>query len=217
VKAELNRVEKILGRGRGVGDAELPTTLARFRELVRSREGLFHFGGHGVLLADDPAKGLQQLYAQFVLRQFAQHPEYHEAVMRKRLDDCLRKWNFRHFYKTNRRVGDDRFHITFPFVYAVEGKPRKAIKPLDLDRHDSTDVYLHADTWLTAVRRLNKIGTAPDSLVFPVQMPSFGEKRAAAIEVTNELRTAGATVVRIDDDTELREAVAVESAIGDAP
>jgi hypothetical protein len=211
MRGELNRVQKILGDGRVVRDPELATFLIRFRELVRSREGVFHFGGHGTLLAPDPAKALEQLYQQFVLRQFAQHPEYHETVMRKRLDDWLRQWNLRRFYKVNRPVGDERFHITFPFVQTVHRNAHKAIKPLDLDRRDATDVYLHAAIWLDAVRRLNKTGGAiPKNLIFPVHMPASGEKRSAAEEVKKDFQTAGATVVEIDDEFELRRAVEPE-------
>jgi Protein of unknown function (DUF3037) len=67
-EAELERFRKILGGGQPVGERELPALLARFRELVRPREGIFHFGSHGVLLAANPAAGLERVYAQFVVR-----------------------------------------------------------------------------------------------------------------------------------------------------
>jgi hypothetical protein len=80
IEDELGRVQKILGERGPVEKAELPGALARFRELVRPREGLFHFDGQGTLLAGDAEEGLEQVYSQFVLcRSFTDSPSNSNA------------------------------------------------------------------------------------------------------------------------------------------
>lgn len=53
--------------------------LLEFRELVRLREGLVHFGETSLILHHNPEQALQQLFERFVERQFAQKKEYQET------------------------------------------------------------------------------------------------------------------------------------------
>ncbi len=208
LRTEMNRVSRFFTRGEAGGE-RLEESLALFRDLTQPREGLFYFAANGVLLAPKPEDALRQLYDQFVLRRFAQSVEYQETVMRQRLNGWLRAWDLRRFYTTDQKVGNDRFHATFPFVYGTQEYAKKALKPLDLDRRDATDIYQHADHWLNAMRRLAKIGKLPGQTVFPVRLPATGLRREAADEVVRELTGQGAVVLPLEEGQTLRDAVSI--------
>ena len=94
--------------------------------------------------------------------------------MRKKLEEVLRTHNLLDQYERNARVGDNRFQIRFPFVkVGPQGKPAvKAIKLLNLDKDEPTDIFRHADAWLSSVRRLRQYKTAPNHLLFVLRKPS---------------------------------------------
>src|ERR1700720_224325 len=81
----------------------------QFKEVIRRREGLLHFGDAGTLMADTPEEALNQLFGRFVERQFAQKREYQETVMRHRLARFLRDWKLARHYELNKKVGDEDF------------------------------------------------------------------------------------------------------------
>jgi hypothetical protein len=196
------------GQFAGVGTSD-DVLVQRFHELVRIREGLMTFGPAGALLADSPDQALEILYQRLVLRQFASQPEYHEVVMRRRLADSLRAWNLMEFYQQEVQVGDDHFHITAPFAHLVELRPAKILRPLDLDKKDSTLIYRHGDVWASALRRLREFNTMPDQVVVPVRLPAGGERMDAAQRVIRALTEVGATALPIDDQDAIRRAAMV--------
>ena len=177
-------------------------------ELVRAREGLLTFGPAGALLADTPETALEDLHQRLVRRQFAQPTEHHEEVMRKRLATCLRTWNLTAFYH-RATIGDDQFHVPVPFVHSIEGKAQKILRPLDLDRDDTTGIYKHGDQWLLSMRRLQRFNTLPERVVIPVRLPVAGERRDAANQVIEEFTTFGALAIPIEDQDALLEAAKV--------
>jgi hypothetical protein len=167
---------------------EAQTRLAAFKELVRPRETIFHFGEVGTILTTDPAAKLQELFAFYVKRQFARDREYQEVIMRRRLGDFLQKHNLARFYKQDQPVGDDTYRIFLPFVHFKDATPVKAIKPLHLEKDIPTDIYRHGDAWIATVRRLRHINRLPKDFLFAVKMPATGQKReAAAREICQEL------------------------------
>ena len=169
---------------------EAQVRIAAFKELVRPREAIFHFGEVGTVLAPDPAAKLQELFDFYVKRQFACDREYQEVIMRRRLGDFLQKNNLARFYKQDQRVGDDTYHVLLPFVHFEGATPVKAIKPLHLDKDAPTDIYRHGDAWISAVRRLRQINRLPKHFLFAVKPPTSGQKREmAATEICKELQT----------------------------
>lgn len=70
VKQEITRIRPLFERPVDT-DKALKKTLASFRELTRPKEGLFQFGAPGVLLSRPRVDPVDELYEQFVLRQFA--------------------------------------------------------------------------------------------------------------------------------------------------
>jgi hypothetical protein len=205
----LKEVQQQFSRPVVVNEERHDTLVNRFQELVRTREGLMTFGPSGALLADSPAQALETLYQRLVLRQFTKHPEYQEVVMKRRLADCLRTWKLMEFYQPEVKVGDDRFHVTVTFAHIVGDRPTKVLKPLDLDKKDSTNVFNHGDRWVSAFRRLSEFQMLPQQVVIPVRLPVAGDRLEAATRVMRGLNEVGAQTIPIDDQEQLHRATVV--------
>lgn len=181
--------------------------LGIFSELVRTRESVFRFGETGTVFAHDPAAALDAIFRHHVLRQFAKAKEYQETIMARRLGNLLDANDLLDRYRANALVGDQRFHAKFAFVsrdVTAEGIPKRAIKPLDLDRPDRTRIYEHGDAWVQRVRRLRQMNTAPTSILVPIRVPqSNATCRAAADEIEGELAREGILVVPEADEARL--------------
>jgi hypothetical protein len=175
-----------------------------FKELVRPRESLFHFGEIGTVLANDPETKLIELFDYYVKRQFARDREYQEIIMRKRLGDFLQKENLAHLYKQDYRVGNDDYGVVLPFVHLEACVVRKAIKPLHLDKPSPTDVYRHGDAWIAAVGRLRKINRVPGELLFAVKLPHREKQKQAADEICTELRRLDALTLPFAESEQIR-------------
>lgn len=185
--------------------AEAQIRIAAFKELVRTRESLFHFGEVGTVLADNPKDKLAELFDFYIKRQFARDREYQEIIMRHRLGDFLQKVNLARFYKQDQRVGDDDYNVVLPFVHFEDGRPRKAIKPLHLDKPTTTEIYRHGDSWVSSVRRLQQINRLPKDFLFAVRYPAGKTKgQAAAQEVCSELQKLGTVTVPFADTEAIR-------------
>jgi hypothetical protein len=168
---------------------EAKAGVARFRELVRPREALFHFGETGTALAADPRAKLQELFHYHIKRQFARDREYQEVIMRRHLADFLKNNGLGHQFKTDQAVGDDTYRVVLPFVHLQGATITKAIKPLHLDKEGPTDIYRHGDAWISTVKRLRHINRLPKQLLFTVKTPKASSKKvAAADEICRELR-----------------------------
>jgi hypothetical protein len=188
--------------------------MARFSGLVRKREGLLHFGDAGTLMAQNGREALDILFARYVERYFAQPPEYHEIQMRRKLDEFLAQWNFSRLYERNKEIGDEEFHIVMPFVHRAHQRVEKVIRPLDLNKRDTTDIYQHGGTWVNNMGRLKSRGLLPPHVVFTVEVPDNGKRLKAADTICDELRAVGVEPVNFQDVQRIRTAVKVEPVQG---
>jgi hypothetical protein len=186
--------------------------MARFSGLVRKREGLLHFGDAGTLMAQSGREALDVLFARYVERHFAQPAEYHEIEMRRKLDEFLTQWNFGRWYEKNKRIGDDEFHIIMPFVHRAHQRVEKVIRPLDLNKRDTTEIYQHGGTWVNNMERLRGRGLLPPHTVFTVEVPDDGKRLKAANTICDELRAVGVEPINFNDVHRIRTAVKVEPA-----
>ncbi len=158
-----------------------------FREIVRPRESLFRFGEVGTVLAEDPVKELDRLYGQYVERQFAQHEDYLENVMAKRLAKAFRLKDVRGYEE--QRLGDDLYHVTIPLVRRIgqDTTAVRAIKPLDLGKREPTRIIEHGDRWLARIQHLRNMHFNPAAFLFPVRMPPREQRKMQAAEQVCEL------------------------------
>lgn len=204
---ELTRVTEAKDRATQlVLGGEAQARIAVFKELVRTRETLFHFGEVGTVLADDPKAKLDGLFDFYIKRQFARDREYQEIIMRRRLGEFLQKVGLARFYRQDFRVGDDGYNVILPFVHLEGNKPRKAIKPLHLDKSAPTEIYRHGDAWISTVRRLRQINCLPREFLFAVKHPSSGGKpRAAAEEICSELQKLDTVTIPFSDTGRIQE------------
>jgi hypothetical protein len=107
-------------------------------------------------------------------------------------------------------LGNDEYHVTFPFVEQHEDHAVKAIKPLHLGHNQATKIIEHGGQWLLRINQLRKRKKLPDSVLFAVQGPQEdGSKGNAYREIVGGLQDAGATVLPYaDKDSILAFAVA---------
>jgi hypothetical protein len=202
---ELNRLARRDEPAQFVLGAEARARIAVFKELVRPRETLFHFGEIATLLAADPQAKLQELFDFYIKRQFARDREYQEIIMRRRLADFLQKTELARFYRQDERVGNDEYNVLLPFVHFEGNAPRKAIKPLHLAKSTPTEIYRHGDAWISSVRRLRQIQHLPKELLFTVKAPDFrGMCAQAAQQVCDELQRLETITIPFADTQRIR-------------
>lgn len=98
-------------------------------------------------------------------------------------------------------LGNDLYTVNLPFVLMDEDKPRKAIKPLDLNKETTTRIIEHGDLWLNRVKRLREIGRLPEEMLFTVEQPiKSGARYDAAREIIGRLEDLQTRVVPFRDD-----------------
>ncbi|MCE9519664.1 MAG: hypothetical protein K8R87_08950 [Verrucomicrobia bacterium] len=159
------------------------------------RASLCHFDRvRTKLIKDEPRNEIKDLFEDLVNRKFAKPKEYQEVVMTKRVSAWLKAWNLAGRYKRE-KVGDSDFHIYLPFVSHLDGKVVSAIKPFDLNRGETSEIYDHGDHWVKRMSRLRDNGTLPPKMIFAVQMPTTAKEAAAADEICTQLGESGVKVV----------------------
>jgi hypothetical protein len=160
-----------------VNDCDRDAQRELFKAIVRPRESIVYYSEPRVILSDNPSVTLDDIFGAYVERRFANAPEYQERVMCRRLQAVFEGASVLQHYLLDERVGDEGYHVRFPFVKrrSSEDRPTQAIKALHLDRKNPTDILRHADDWRSVVQRLRGYGTVPDDLLFVLQGPLGGE------------------------------------------
>lgn len=169
----LKAVRRVPTDGQTLNDCDRQSQRELFKTLVRPRESILFYSEPRVILSSDPAATLDEVFGAYVERRFANAPEYQERIMCRRLEAVFREANVLQRFRTNEKVGDDIYAVSFPFVKRVADgvRPIQAIKALHLDRKDPTDIIRHADEWIGVVARLREFGTVPDELLFVLHGP----------------------------------------------
>ena len=78
-----------------------------------------------------------------------------------------------------------------PFVHEVKDKARKAIKPLNLDKPNCTQILEHGDGWRNRIIRLRDRRFLPDEVLFVIRQAPHGKRNGAAREVCSALEDLG--------------------------
>ncbi len=187
-KGEADQFKKLFKQdGTRVFGFEAGFGMEYYATFTRPREGLIRFSKPrtGMATAETtPEQVLEKLFADNVERQFAQVKEYHERQMQTRLQKDLARADLAAYYKPG-NVGNEEYHVGFPFVYRRDDKPVKAMKPLNLNKADSTEIYNHGAEWHLRLARLQKFGMAPERLILAVDRPAETEGRR--VKVANEV------------------------------
>jgi hypothetical protein len=209
----LDRVRDSLARRTTVGQRQFDfgekAFLDVFRYVVKPRESLFQFGGIGTVLTEEPLRELNSLFAYYVERQFTTVEEFREALMTRRLTGIFKTQDVLRYYH-ERQFGDERYHVTIPFVHETATESDKAIKPLDLDKQDTMRIIEYGDRWRMRIERLRAMNQFPRQMLFVVRENARGRKHDAAEEVRREFdRLNVQTVAETDQNTVIEFARAV--------
>lgn len=205
LKGELDRVNdllKIHGFDKRLKTNDVDFTKRLFTEIVRPRETIIRFGEVRTVLADNPARKLKELFAYYVERNFVTK-KYHEEL----LESEVRKLLFRihvgdRFDRAS--LGDENYHVTFPFVRQGDDETVKIIKPLHLAHQEPTKIYEHGAAWIYRINRLKGRYLDPDRVLFTLAGPDKDENRLLAYhEIEKELREAGVLTVAFDNQDEI--------------
>ncbi|MCK5801604.1 MAG: DUF3037 domain-containing protein [Lentisphaeria bacterium] len=210
---EMRRLKKMLGENTDTRQRELNFSshefVEFFRQIVAPRESLFRFSGIGTVLTDDVDEQLNALFKHYVERQFATRDEYQEKVMARRLTEVFRaKDVLRHYRK--KKIGDEDYHVAMPFVHEVQEKVRKAIKPLNLDKPNCTQILEHGDGWRNRIIRLRDRRFLPDEVLFVIRQAPRGKRNGAAHEVCSALEDLGVHTILETSQEDVLEFAKVE-------
>lgn len=193
-------------------DSYIAERMAAFDALTRRRESLLHFGEvRTKVLREAPADAMDRLFDNLVNRKFARAPKYHETVMNERVKSWLREWRLTRLYK-KADVGDAEFCIQLPFVHQIGTRPVHAIKPFDLKKGNTTDIYLHGGAWVDKMRRLRARGRQPEKMVFSIELPQEENLRRVADEIRSELEAMNVITIEFEDREALRQAAEIKHA-----
>jgi hypothetical protein len=201
LREELTRVQSLLrqhGFDRRMKTNDVEFAKGLFAEVIRRRETIVQFGDARAVLADDTQVKLKELFDYYVERNFVQ-----KKSQEAKLESDVRKWLYR-VQIGNRFVphdlGDDEYHVTFPFVECDKERPIRAIKPLHLAHAKPSKILDHGGQWIWRVGQLARRNVPPDRLLFAVHGPEFdGARTRAYDEIVGELANTGAHVVPYTD------------------
>lgn len=202
VQAELERVREVLkahgfDRRRKFNDVEFAQRM--FAEIIRPRESTVRFGEPRVVLTENPAQKLQELFGYYVERNFVTR-QYREALLEK----GVRRWLIDAHVADRfqpQTVGDETFHMNFPFVEQLEDTPIKIIKPLDLAQEEPRRIIERGGIWEIRLRELRKRERLPEQVLFAVAGPERPSKarKSAFRDAVCRLEDADIEVVDAKD------------------
>lgn len=202
---ELLRIHNLLGPNKG--QVQTPEFVHQlFAELTRPREAMMRFEGGRVLMTDDPAQQLEELFGHYVERNFATKA-YQEQLLDKTVRKVLVDAQLDKLFRANTIGNADSYHAKFPFVHFDDGRAVKAIKPLHLAQTDPAAIFDHGWAWLGKVQKLRALRVLPEGVLFPVQGPTEakGERFEMFQDITEKL---AANDVQVVATTEIEKIVA---------
>lgn len=186
-RLELQRIREWLDPTQhNTSDVELARHL--FAELTRPRESIMRFDSVRVVLADDPAQQLDELFGHYVERNFATKA-YQEQLLDKSVRKVLADAKLNKEYKPETLGDVSAYHAKLPFVHREGERAIKAIKPLFLAHDDPAQIYDHGWAWLGKVEKLRALDLLPEHVLFPVQGPAetTGKRFDMFQEITGKL------------------------------
>lgn len=208
LREELERVSvafKALGTDRRLSSMNDNAAWALWTELIKPRASLVRFGDGRLVLAGDPQAKLQDLYGYYVERNFVTR-EYREQMLERNVRQVLKGADLAKRFQPA-RVGNDEYHVQFPFVQLKGDQPYKAIKALTLSQADPARIIDHGGQWVLRVTQLRKRGLLPAHVLFAVDrdIQASGARARAREEVLADLRGLDVQVTGLGQDQQLLE------------
>ncbi len=184
---------------------EKTTSRQVFAELIKPSEAIVRFDAMRVVLANDPAEKLAELYAYYVGRSFAAKA-YQEQMVEKEVKQVLRAANLIKIYRPE-TLGNEAYHARFQFVKMENHIAVRAIKPLHLAHDDPAALFDHGWEWVGKIRKLRREGLLPAAVLFAVNAPDAAarDRMAAYKEIVAELRDERVSVVPYLNRREIHE------------
>ena len=205
LKDELERVTSVLkthGFDKRLKTNDIDFANGLFNEIVRTRETIVRFGKTRTVLTDDPEAKLKELFAFYIERNFVTK-KYQEELLESDVRKLLYRVNVGERFDKE-RLGDECYHVTFPFVRHETNKPVKVIKPLHLGHEEPTKIYDHGAAWIHRINRLKGKFLEPDRVLFTLAGPdNDGSRLDAYHEIENELKATGVRVTDSDNRDEI--------------
>ncbi|QEA40072.1 hypothetical protein FGL86_13955 [Pistricoccus aurantiacus] len=94
------------------------------------------------------------------------------------------------------KLGDEEYHVNFPFVEKHQDKILRAIKPLNLGQQDSSHIVEHGGKWQFRINELKRRHLLPRRVLFAVEGPGDDSRRSEAYHhVVALLQETGASVL----------------------
>ena len=209
VREELEAVVKNVNQGeltrvfQGFQDEKMNL----FTALTAPREGMIFHPVKGRRLAPDLPQALDEIFRRYVQREDLEPQTSVEKKMEKDITRLFERLNLADAYQRNVLVGDAEYHTRFTFGHVPENipTPDRVVRPLNLDRKDSTEIYRHGDEWIGRIKRLKKFGHLPPVCVLTVRGPGTEREAMARAfnDVTEELRANQANCVPEADEEQL--------------
>ncbi|MEW6764812.1 MAG: DUF3037 domain-containing protein [Pseudomonadota bacterium] len=167
------------------GQAEFARAL--FKEIVRPREAVIKFSDPRTVMADDLPTALDELFEHYVQRSFVT-PDTGEKLLERAVKQWFLQTRLTERFKPE-SVGNEDYHVPFPFVEQRDHHPLKAIKPLHLAQEQPTKIIEHGGQWIMRIKQLRKRGLLPEHVLFAVQGPETDDARERAFEdIVDELQ-----------------------------
>lgn len=188
VKNELERVRALLkenGFDRRYKHNDEAFAKQLFTELTRPRETMLRFSEPRIVLAEKPDETLKELFGHYVDHSFATK-QYCEIVLESQLRHLFYQAKISERF-TPEKLGDEEYHVAFPFVEKQGGEVLRAIKPLNLGQQDSRHIVEHGGKWQFRINELKRRRQLPRRVLLAVEGPDDDSRRGEAYHHAVEL------------------------------
>jgi hypothetical protein len=191
---------KPLGTDRRFKSFDKVGAFALWTELTKPLSSVLRMGDRRLVMADDPAEKLQELFKYYVERNFVTR-EYQEALLERSVRGVLKGLGVAERYQ-HLRIGNDEYNAAFPFVAtSFDETPLQIIKPLNLAQGEPTKILDHGATWTHKMATLRKKGFLPESVLVAIAGNALEDSKLgdARREVVRDFTSLDVTVAPILD------------------
>ena len=204
LRNELERIGEMVAAHGETGSIQTAASIrAIFTEIIRQRESIVRFSKPRLVLADEPRAELERLFGYFIERSFVDK-EYAEQRLNRHVHGILSAAHLDTRFK-EATLGDDVYHVSFPFAERKDDQYIRAIKPLHLARENPSRLIDHATHWGSRVEELRRRAELPKHILFAVDAPDSANEQcySAYLTAVSRLKDKGAEVAEYNDRDKL--------------